>query len=69
VSLQQELDGKFANQKHEVSPGSLTNADIIQSSFRDYERSAPIGMMHMNRSHISERGVRKRGNYSSSSAF
>ena len=36
------------------------------SSVRDYERSAPVGMMHMNRSHISELGVRKRGNYSNS---
>jgi len=39
------------------------------SSVRDYERSAPIGMMHMNRSHISELGVRKRGNHSNLSAF
>jgi hypothetical protein len=29
-------------------------------SIRDYERSDPIGMMHMNRSDISELGVRKR---------
>jgi len=29
-------------------------------SVRDYERSDPIGMMHMNRSDISELGVRKR---------
>jgi hypothetical protein len=41
----------------------------VQNEGRDYERSAPIGMMHMNRSHISELGVRKRGNYSISSAF
>jgi len=32
-----------------------------KSSVRDYERSDPIGMMHMNRSHISELDVRKRG--------
>jgi hypothetical protein len=31
------------------------------SSAHNYERSDPIGMMHMNRSHISERVVRKRG--------
>jgi len=50
----------------------LANSQMLTtnlSSVRDYESSAPIGMMHMNRSHISELGVRKRGNYSNSSAF
>jgi hypothetical protein len=36
----------------------LTSASL--PSVRDYERSDPIGMIRMNRSDISELGVRKR---------
>ena len=49
---------RIKQQSHSASSQMLTTN---LSSVRDYERSDPVGMMHMNGSHISERGVRKRG--------
>jgi hypothetical protein len=43
-----------------MSSGELA-AHRALPSVRDYERSDPIGMMHMNRSDISELCVCKRG--------
>jgi hypothetical protein len=50
------------NQKRALSCSASSQMLISASlpSVRDYERSDPIGMMHMNRSDISELGVRKR---------
>jgi hypothetical protein len=48
----------------------LSNCGDSLTFVRDYERSDPIGMMHMNRLDISELGLRKRGmNYSNWLAF
>ena len=56
-------------QSRSASSQMLTSASQL-SAVRDYERSDSIGMMHMNRSDISEPGVRKRGvNYSNSLGF
>ena len=56
-------------QSRSASSQMLTSASQL-SAVRDYESSDSIGMMHMNRSDVSELGVRKRGvNYSNSLAF
>jgi hypothetical protein len=57
-----EPDSSNPNQKHAQSRSASSQmlASASLPSVRDYERADPIGMMHMNRSDISELGVRKR---------